>query len=733
MEKDPRSTDRRDTMRKIWLSFLLIVGLEAPIASCPAAVPALINYQGRLVKDGTNLVNGTVGLSLRIFDTSSGGNLLYEDSNTVVVVDGLYATYIGDDTTFGTLTNALATPAAYLETMVDGIALLPRDRLGSVAYALSAQTAQGVMAGGISSEMIAAGAVGPMQLAADAVTSAAIADGAIFAADLASNAVTTAAIADGAITAVKLSQAYYPLPPITITNPAPSAQAAFGHALCNAGGARFVVGAPGDGAGSAYLFDLNGTRVASITNRVPTPDSQFGYAVGCVGNRIVIGAPLQDTGATDAGAAYYYDLNGTYYKTFANPTPMEGDQFGLSVAGIGNSHLVVGACYDDTGETNAGSAYLYYLNGTLAATVPNPAPGADDHFGFSVAGVDSNRMAVGAPGSSAQASRSGLVYVYGTAGNLLVSVTNPLPSPDANFGYAVAGMGSNQFVVGAPGAAPEGTADGCVFLYDEEGHLLATVTNPAPDAYDSFGRTVSGVGFRGFVVGAHPKEDDGAQAGGAFYYDSSGTLQMALANPTPATNDQYGFAMAAVGDSLLLVSAPYDDTDAADSGCAYLYAFGAYAGDLVAASVRPEGVTPEMLAPEVDQLFVNVDGDTMTGALTAPVVALTYTGATVNVQAGELTRRTAPIASIAATGTTTMASFNAYNCTASRLATGTYRVAFTVPPATAFYTPVIMPLSPTPCFATVTTRISSRFDFQLHDTAGTPQDGAFSVIVFGGY
>lgn len=720
-------------MNRFWLSFLLIAGLEAPIPSCPAAVPALINYQGRLIKDGTNLVNGTVGLSLRIFDTPSGGILLYEDSNTVVVVDGLYATYIGDDTTFGTLTNALATPAAYLETMVDGIALLPRDRLGAVAYALTAQMAQGVVAGGVSSEMIAAGAVGPLQLAADAVTSAAIADGAISAADLASNSVTTAAIADGAITAVKLSQAYYPMPPMTITNPAPSVQDAFGYALCNAGGSRFVVGAPGEGAGNAYLYDLNGTRLATITNRVPAPNSQFGFALGCVSNRIVIGAPLQDTGATDAGAAYYYDLNGTYYKTFTNPTPMEGDQFGISAAGIGKSHLVVGACYDDTGETNAGSAYLYYLNGNLAATIPNPAPGAEDHFGFSVAGVDTNRMAVGAPGSSAQASRSGLVYVYGTAGNLLVSVTNPLPSPDANFGFAVAGMGSNRFIVGAPGAAPEGTAAGCVFLYDEECRLVATITNPAPDAYDSFGRTVSGVGFRGFVVGAHPKEDDGAQAGGAFYYDSSGILQAALANPTPAPNDQYGFAMAAVGGSQLLVSAPYDDAEATDGGCAYLYAFGAYAGDLVAEGIRPEGVTPDMLAPEVEELFINVDGDTMTGALAAPAVALTYTGTTVNVQAGELTRRTAPIAYIAATGTTTMASFNAYNCTASRIATGTYRVVFTLRPQTEFYTPVIMPLSPTPRFATVTSRITSRFEFRLHDTAGTPQDGAFSVIVFGGH
>ena len=59
-----------------------------------AEVPQLINYQGRLLS-GTNLVNGTVGLSLRLFKVPAGGTSLYEDSNTVTVADGLYSTFIG--------------------------------------------------------------------------------------------------------------------------------------------------------------------------------------------------------------------------------------------------------------------------------------------------------------------------------------------------------------------------------------------------------------------------------------------------------------------------------------------------------------------------------------------------------------------------------------------------------------------------------------------------------------
>ena len=78
------------------------IALGVLCVSASAQVPQLINYQGRLVL-GTNLVNGTVGLSLRLFNVPSGGSSIYEDSNSVTVVDGLYATFIGDNTVSGSL------------------------------------------------------------------------------------------------------------------------------------------------------------------------------------------------------------------------------------------------------------------------------------------------------------------------------------------------------------------------------------------------------------------------------------------------------------------------------------------------------------------------------------------------------------------------------------------------------------------------------------------------------
>lgn len=115
---------------------VLITGHYLLATSAQAQVPIMINYQGRLLS-GTNLVNGNVGLSLRLWASPSGGTLLYEDSNLVAVADGLYSTFIGDDTTFGSLVGALANSAVYVEVAVNNVALTPRERLASVGYSLA--------------------------------------------------------------------------------------------------------------------------------------------------------------------------------------------------------------------------------------------------------------------------------------------------------------------------------------------------------------------------------------------------------------------------------------------------------------------------------------------------------------------------------------------------------------------------------------------------------------------
>ena len=158
-------------MRGKWM-----LGVAAGLLSAgtvTAQVPATFNYQGRLL-DGTNLVNGAQDFIVKLYTTDSGGTALYTETNaSVSVVDGLYTFTVGDDA--AGLPQVLTNATLYLELVVGTQTLAPRERLTSSAYSI---LAAGVQAGGVLSNMIAAGAVAGPHLANDAVVDAKVAAGA---------------------------------------------------------------------------------------------------------------------------------------------------------------------------------------------------------------------------------------------------------------------------------------------------------------------------------------------------------------------------------------------------------------------------------------------------------------------------------------------------------------------------------------------------------------------------
>ena len=68
--------------------------------------------------------------------------------------------------------------------------------------------------------------------------------------------------------------------------------------------------------------------VIALNNPSPADSDYFGYAVAISGTRVLVGAAYDNTGATDNGSAYVYDLSsGTptmpsaTRSTFASLTP----------------------------------------------------------------------------------------------------------------------------------------------------------------------------------------------------------------------------------------------------------------------------------------------------------------------------------------------------------------------------------------------------------------------------
>jgi microcystin-dependent protein len=428
-----------------------------------------------------------------------------------------------------------------------------------------------------------------------------IAAGAVGSAQLSSGAVTAAALADGAVTAAKVATAsnWFAL---TIANPTPADSDYFGRLVAAAGSDRMLIGASYDdtggvNAGAAYLFSANGTLLTTFTNPTPVGGDFFGSSLAAVGSdRVLIGAPYDDTGAVDAGTAYLFNTDGTLLTTFTNPTPADSDYFGYAVAAVGSDRVLIGTPYDDTGAVNAGAAYLFSTDGTLLTTFTNPTPAGADYFGSSVAGLGSDRVLIGAYWDDSGAADAGAAYLFSTNGTLLTTFTNPTPAAGDWFGSSLAAVGSDRVLIGAylddTGAADAGAA----YLFSTNGTLLTTFTNPTPAASDNFGRSVAAAGSDRVLIGAYRDDTGAADAGAAYLFSTDGTLLMTFTNPTPAGNDSFGFSVAGLGSDRVLIGALGKDMGAAYAGAAYLFSVESYNPGLIADGVRPGAITTDSLA-----------------------------------------------------------------------------------------------------------------------------------------
>jgi len=121
------------------------IAAGAPLSNAhmQAGAPGLISYQGFLSAANNQPYTGTASLEFAIYESSSGGSPLWQESqNNVSVGAGYFTVQLGSVTP---LTAAIFDgPTRYLQVSVDigsGPETLPRQRLTAVPYAFQAETA----------------------------------------------------------------------------------------------------------------------------------------------------------------------------------------------------------------------------------------------------------------------------------------------------------------------------------------------------------------------------------------------------------------------------------------------------------------------------------------------------------------------------------------------------------------------------------------------------------------
>ncbi len=202
-----------------------------------------------------------------------------------------------------------------------------------------------------------------------------------------------------------------------------------------------IVGAPendagGTTAGMASIFygAVSPDAVPDVTMKGTAAGDYFGRAVGAAGDvngdgyaDVLVGAPNNDAGGTNAGRAYLFygaasSVAGGLVFTGAAGADYFGSALGTAgdVNGDGYADVVVGAYWNDAGGTNAGRAYVYYGGWRADNTADMILTGrsANDQFGQAVgtAGdVNGDGFAdviVGASMNDGAGTDAGAAYVY---------------------------------------------------------------------------------------------------------------------------------------------------------------------------------------------------------------------------------------------------------------------------------------------------------------------------------
>jgi hypothetical protein len=334
----------------------------------------------------------------------------------------------------------------------------------------------------------------------------------------------------------------------------------------------------------AALADF--TQAQKITSTPRGVGAQHGNSIGISGNTMVVGAQFDGTTASQAGAAYVYVFDGTAWTQQAVLLAGDGavaDKFGTSVA-INENTIVVGAFNDDSPLSNAGSAYVFVRSGTVWSFQQKLTAAdqtADDQFGFSVA-ILGDSIAVGAnhadqPGNS----EAGAVYTYFRGGTVWTPGPKLLPVAPVilgdHFGDSLAFNGT-RLVVGASGDDTPQTAAGAVYVYVagnlqfifEQKLTIADGTNG-----DQFGFSVA---IDGTTIVGGAKEDSTVVGqvgiGAAYVFTSNGSTwsqQQKLLASDGAAFDRFGYSVAVHGDTVA-VGAREDDTAVGpDAGSDYVF------------------------------------------------------------------------------------------------------------------------------------------------------------------
>ena len=304
------------------------------------------------------------------------------------------------------------------------------------------------------------------------------------------------------------------------------------------------------------------------------------------GNRVAIGARLNDGTGSNAGHVRIYEWSGTDWTKAGDDIDGEaaGDQSGYSVSlSSDGSRVAIGAPRNDGNGSNAGHVRIYDYNGTNWTQTGLDIDGEaeSDESGISVSlSSDGNRVAIGAPGNDGTGSNAGHVRIYDYNGTNWTKTGSDIDGEAGNDqgGTSVSlSSDGNRVAIGAPQNGGNGSGAGHVRIYDYNGTNW-TQTGPDIDGeaesdQSGWSLSLSSDGSR-VAIGAFRNDGTASNAGHVRIYDYNGTnwTQTGLDIDGEAESDESGISVSLSSDGRrVAIGARNNDGTASNAGHVRIY------------------------------------------------------------------------------------------------------------------------------------------------------------------
>lgn len=366
----------------------------------------------------------------------------------------------------------------------------------------------------------------------------------------------------------------------------------YGLAIDNFG---IYVGAPyADAAGHpvqgrAFIFDISGQELASVDSGRGAAFDRFASALALSGDFAIAGAAVADTEAgVEAGEAYIYQRKRAGWRLVSTLRPPDASveqRFGSAVD-IDGDLAVVGAVWDPVaGLESAGSAYVYTRVGDqwqFLEKLISPQPREGALFGFAVA-VSGNRIVVGARGESDVFSEQGAVVFFERAAPGARFRAGPvIRAPESgefdSFG-AFVDLKGDYALIAAPGTErPDGFGGRAYVMQNLSGQwqVIAALPDAQGQAEDGFAFSVALAenplrAYVGTPFSSNANQD--ASVGHMVEFrpinDLWGPVRRTL-SPIQLPGTQFGVALAAHGDGVIVGASGVDLGASTDAGAGFL-------------------------------------------------------------------------------------------------------------------------------------------------------------------